>query len=74
VTIITTCDIYLDDNGRRTCADHGGEYLRASIQQNPTARYHHTPLGTWELMTAEQINTYGDPRHDWGCPRCENDD
>lgn len=66
MTTITT-DIYLDDNGRCTCADHAGEYLAASLKANPGAQFHRTPLGTWERFTADDIRIFGD---DIECDEC----
>jgi hypothetical protein len=51
--------IYLNDNGRCTCAGHAGEYLRKSITENPDAQYHKTPLETWERFHADEIRSYG---------------
>jgi hypothetical protein len=51
--------IYLNDNGRCTCPDHAGEYLRKSIEEKPDAQYHKTPLGTWERFSVEDIRSYG---------------
>ena len=51
--------LYLDDNGRCTCADHAGEYLKASIAAKPDAEIHETPLGTWERFTAHDIRIFG---------------
>ena len=63
----TTTAIYLDDNGRATCADHAGEYLRASIAAKPDAQFHTTPLGTWERFTADDLRIFGD---DIDCDCC----
>ena len=49
--------IYLNDNGRCTCADHAGEYLRKSITEKPESQYHKTPLGTWERFDADDIRS-----------------
>jgi hypothetical protein len=51
--------IYLNDNGRCTCADHAGEYLRKSIEEKPEAQFHKTPLETWERFDADDIRSYG---------------
>jgi hypothetical protein len=53
--------IYLDDNGRVTCADHAGAYLRASLKENPNADIHFTPLGSWEKFTEHDIRIFGEP-------------
>jgi hypothetical protein len=63
----TSTAIYLNDNGRATCADHAGEYLRASIAADPTAQFHTTPLGTWERFTADDIRIFGE---DINCDCC----
>jgi hypothetical protein len=57
--------IYLNDNGRCTCFDHAGEYLRKSITEKPDAQYHKTPLETWERFDADDIRSYG-----LDCDRC----
>jgi hypothetical protein len=59
--------IYLDDNGRCTCANHAGEYLRKSIEEKPDAQFHKTPLGTWEKFGANDIRLFGD---DINCEEC----
>ena len=58
---MTTTDavIYLDDNGRCTCANHAGEYLKASITAKPDADIHETPLGTWERFTDADFDEFG---------------
>ena len=63
-----TTDLYLNDNGVATCADHAGAYLKASITTNPTAQFHKTPLGTWERFTAADIRIFGD---DINCDCCK---
>ncbi len=55
-----TNHLYLDDNGRATCADHAGAYLKTSILSIPDAQFHKTPLGTWERFTADDIRLFGD--------------
>lgn len=62
---MTTTTIYLNDNGRCTCADHAGEYLKASIAAKPHAEIHETPLGTWERFTDADFDEFG-----WS-PVCE---
>jgi hypothetical protein len=52
-------NMYLNDNGRCTCADHAGEYLRKSIEEKPDAQFHKTVLGTWERFSVEDIRAYG---------------
>lgn len=51
----TTTTYWCDDNGTVYCEDHAGNYLRCAIKNNPAAREHHTPLGTWERMTAQDV-------------------
>jgi hypothetical protein len=60
--------LYLDDNGRATCAEHAGEYLRASITARPEEQYHQTPLGEWERFLADDIRLFGD---DIDCDCCK---
>jgi len=59
--------IYLNDNGRCTCATHAGHELAMSIKANPTAQFHPTTFGTWEQFTADDIRVFGD---DIDCDRC----
>ena len=46
---------WCDDNGALTCENHAGSYLRASISASPRKRTHRTPLGTWELLTDDEV-------------------
>ena len=62
-----TTSLYLDDNGRATCHNHAGAYLKASITTNPNAQYHQTPLGTWERFCDDDIRLFGD---DITCEEC----
>jgi hypothetical protein len=64
---MTMTAIYLNDNGRCTCAAHAGEYLRASIAAKPDADIHETPLGSWERFTADDIRIFG---ADLDCETC----
>jgi hypothetical protein len=57
--------LYLNDNGRCTCAYHAGEYLRRSIEENPNAQFHKTPLTTWERIKADLVRECG-----LDCDRC----
>jgi hypothetical protein len=59
--------LYLNDNGRATCAEHAGAYLKTSILSTPDAQFHATPLGTWERFTADDIRLFGD---DIDCETC----
>jgi hypothetical protein len=59
--------MYLNDNGRCTCADHAGEYLRKSITEKPDAQYHKTPLETWERFSADDIRLFCD---EINCEEC----
>ena len=61
--------MYLNDNGRCTCADHAGEYLRKSIEEKPDAQFHETPLGSWEKFDADDIRLFGDEIHCEECAR-----
>jgi hypothetical protein len=51
--------LYLNNNGRCTCANHAGEYLRASIAKNPTKQFHKTPFETWERINADFVRECG---------------
>lgn len=58
--------VYMDDNGRVVCAEHGGMYLAASIAKNPNKRMHNTPRGTWEAIPADEVAAEG-----WCCETCK---
>ena len=60
--------IYVDDNGRCTCEEHAGAYLRTQIELKPTGWLYATPIGTWEKFTADDIRTFGE---DIDCDVCK---
>ena len=41
--------------GEQLCPDHSGAYLTASITAKPKAKSHKTPLGTWKIVSAEDV-------------------
>jgi len=51
--------LYLNDNGRCTCSEHAGEYLRKSIEEKQNAKFHKTPIGTWERINADLVRECG---------------
>jgi hypothetical protein len=44
-----------NDNGAIYCQEHLGGYMRAATEANPTARTHHTPLGTFYRLTKDDL-------------------
>jgi len=65
-----TDTLYLDDNGRATCAEHAGHELAASLSAHPDAQFHQTTLGTWERFTSDDIRAFG--ADDIYCDRCQH--
>ena len=51
----TNSILYISDNGRATCPDHAGEYLKQSIAERPNQDIHLTPIGAWERFTIDEI-------------------
>lgn len=47
-----------DDNGAICCETHAGAYLTASIGAKPKAKSHRTPLGTYELMSEDDVTYF----------------
>jgi hypothetical protein len=50
--------LYVNDNGEIACVLHGGAYLAFAVQTCPRTRVHHTPLGTWQRLTADALAFY----------------
>jgi hypothetical protein len=51
-------NLYIDANGRVTCASHGGTYLRWAISAQPNLRRYDTPLGDWIAVTKSDMKKY----------------
>lgn len=69
----TTVRYWTDDNGAITCEAHAGNYLTCGIAASPKATEHHTPLGTFELLTDDEVvefQAFLDERLGGGSP-CE---
>lgn len=47
--------LWTDGGGTILCSPHAGNYLTSAIDARPRARTHRTPLGTWDLMTSEEV-------------------
>lgn len=64
-----TTTLYINNNGRITCIDHGGSYLSSEYRHAPERRAYQTPLDTWEridvLYAREWVALCGTP------PKCE---
>lgn len=54
--------LWQNNNGAIYCAQHGGGYLRAAIQQSPKKNTHTTPRETWVAVKES------DAHH--GCETC----
>lgn len=53
-----TARYWANDNGAICCEKHAGAYLTYAIEEHPNAKEHHTPLGTYELMTDEEVTDF----------------
>lgn len=62
---------WCDDNGMLTCEDHAGSYLRSAITASPRRTSHRTPLGTWELLTADEVTEMRNLFSEYGTNRTE---
>lgn len=60
---------WFNDNGSICCEEHAGSYLTAAIEARPRAKSHRTPLGTWELMPADEVAEF--LQYTEGKPVCE---
>lgn len=79
MTQTTTKSLWINDNGRVSCPDHGGHYLRCAITDDtPTDQprysmpyYIDTPLGSWLLVDADMRADAAAERVDLpGCEGC----
>ncbi len=41
---------WMNQNGRLSCTEHGGQYLKAAVASNPPGRAHETPIDHWLLI------------------------
>lgn len=55
--------LWVSHGGRVTCAEHGGMYLTAELEQRPDASEIITPLDHWLLIDAAELPV--------GCETCE---
>lgn len=39
--------LWIDDNGRTACSEHGGYYLSTEVESNPDVQMIYTPLTSW---------------------------
>lgn len=53
-----TSHFWENDNGTIYCEEHAGNYLRCGIKAEPKAKTHHTPLGTWTLMSRQDVTDF----------------
>lgn len=65
----TATRFWVNDNGAICCEEHAGMYLTYAIKDRPNAKVHETPLGTYELMTDEEIHEF--LQYTEGKPVCE---
>jgi len=58
-SILADTSLYLNDDGRCTCARHAGAYLSAALVKNPKQHIISTPLGSWERFPENDLRTEG---------------
>lgn len=70
-TSTTTTTLYCNDpDGRISCIDHVGNYAQQAIAAKPNADEWDTPLGTWYVMTADEIKFMADAGLPAQCECC----
>lgn len=42
-----TLTLFINENGRIVCLQHGGEYLKSAVKNAPAALEYSTPLDHW---------------------------
>lgn len=51
----TSPTLYIHDRGEIACPAHAGAYAAAELRRHPSARLLQTPLGTWERLSADDL-------------------
>lgn len=59
-------------NGAIICSNHAGNYLRSAIQAHPKRMEHDTPLGTYELISDEEIE-WCEEEFGYSCETCKHE-
>ena len=55
MTTMTSPTLYIHDNGAIACPAHFGAYAAAELRRSPGSRLLQTPLGTWERLSADDL-------------------
>jgi|OM-RGC.v1.036069060 hypothetical protein len=58
-------NLYINENGRTACSNHGGFYLTHAIKENPTAAEYDTPADNWVRLSAKDLAEF-----DLSCETC----
>jgi hypothetical protein len=58
-------DLFVNQNGRVVCLEHGGGYLRTYMNAHPDATSVDTPLDSWERLLMRDVED-----HDASCEDC----
>lgn len=51
----TSPTLYIHHGGAIACPAHFGAYAAAELRRSPSARLLQTPLGTWEQLSADDL-------------------
>ena len=52
---MTSPALYIHDGGQIACPAHFGAYAAAALERHPGSRHLQTPLGTWERLSANDL-------------------
>ncbi|MBE0566071.1 MAG: hypothetical protein IH621_08950 [Krumholzibacteria bacterium] len=52
---ITIPTLFIHDGGEIACPAHAGAYAAAELRRSPGSRLIQTPLGTWEKLSAADL-------------------
>jgi hypothetical protein len=47
--------LWIDDGGQISCPAHFGAYAAAELRRSPGSKFLATPLGTWERLSADDL-------------------
>lgn len=50
--------LFINQNGRVVCAEHGGAYLASFLERRPNADVIDTPLDNWVRLTAADLREF----------------
>ncbi len=48
--------LFIHDGGQIACPAHFGAYAAAELRRSPGSRLLQTPLGTWERLSADDLD------------------